>query len=206
MVSRTGFTVTRQDTYWHIAWSYPERANALGTLEWEELRHLIQAVPRGAAIVLEGMGRWFSAGFDRREWERLDRHGRETAIEAVNGAMAALRQHEGLTLARVNGAVAGGALALLVEADWRLAERPVPVSCPMDSMGVRPSPRFVAQLAQALGAAAVTRLLVGGERLVVAPDAPLFHGRDMPTRPAGRMAISLRRTWPEDGRLTLWED
>jgi enoyl-CoA hydratase len=198
------WTVGDEDGFRVIRWSAPDRANALATDDWDRLAATIERVPAGMPLLLEGAGRWFSAGFDRREWERLDNPGRRTALAAVNRALAAVRRHPGLTVARVRGAVAGGALALMLEADWQILAAPTVMTCPMQRMGVVPSPRFVAQLAAAVGWGGVRRLLVGNARMDAACALPGYFADRLPPTDTAPVAEVLRQSWPEDGMLRLF--
>ena len=137
----------------------PDKANALTE---DMLNQLADAV-RGAdaqAIVLTGQGKVFSAGADLEAvasglatspaWERL------------SGAIAAF---EGLTIAALNGTVAGGALGMVLACDVRIAVAGAKFFYPVLKMGVLPQPSDPARLRELVGPARAKMMLLGGAKI-----------------------------------------
>ena len=137
----------------------PDKANALTE---DMLNQLADAV-RGAdaqAIVLTGQGKVFSAGADLEAvasglatspaWERL------------SGAIAAF---EGLTIAALNGTVAGGALGMVLACDVRIAVVGAKFFYPVLKMGVLPQPSDPARLRELVGPARAKMMLLGGAKI-----------------------------------------
>jgi enoyl-CoA hydratase/carnithine racemase len=137
----------------------PDKANALTE---EMLNQLADAV-RGAdaqAIVLTSKGKVFSAGADL---EALT-SGLATspAWERLSGAIAAF---EGLTIAALNGTVAGGALGMVLACDVRIAVAGAKFFYPVLKMGVLPQPSDPARLRELVGPARAKMMLLGGARI-----------------------------------------
>jgi enoyl-CoA hydratase len=102
---------------WTLTLDRPEKANALTRAMLGDLAdRLREAEGSAAAVVLTGAGRSFSAGADLDE----ARAGLATDAvwEEVSGRLAALPC---LTVAALNGTLAGGAFALALACDIRLA-------------------------------------------------------------------------------------
>jgi enoyl-CoA hydratase len=137
----------------------PDKANALTE---DMLNQLADAV-RGAdaqAIVLTGQGKVFSAGADLEAVA----NGLATspAWERLSGAIAAF---EGLTIAALNGTVAGGALGMVLACDVRIAVAGAKFFYPVLKMGVLPQPSDPARLRELVGPARAKMMLLGGAKI-----------------------------------------
>ncbi len=142
----------------------PDKANALTA---DMLRDLIVAVAdcRDAkAVILTATGRVFSAGADLSQVEKL-----KTAAEwdALSLAIATL---PGLTIAALNGTVAGGACGMVLACDLRVAVPDARFFYPVMRMGVLPQPADPARLIALAGLSRARLMLLGGAKLT-APDA-----------------------------------
>lgn len=137
----------------------PEKANAL---TGEMLEGLIAAVEgtRARALILTGTGRVFSAGAD------LDaaRAGLATSPlwEALSSGLAAL---PALTIAALNGTVAGGAMGIALACDIRLAVPTAQAFYPVMRLGFLPQPSDPPRLATLIGPARAKLILMGGARI-----------------------------------------
>jgi enoyl-CoA hydratase/carnithine racemase len=117
------------------------------------------------ALILTGVGRVFSAGADLEEahaglalspvWERL------------SGAIAALPC---LTIAALNGTLAGGAMGMALACDLRIAVPGAKFFYPVMKLGFLPQPSDVPRLVRLVGPARASMILMAGQK-IEAPDA-----------------------------------
>ena len=141
----------------------PERANALTR---SMLGMLSDALAEAATrddlrlLVLTGSGKVFSAGADLDE-VRNGLSG-DPVWEEVSTRLAALPC---LTVAALNGTLAGGAFGLALACDLRLAVPGASFFYPVLRNGFLPQPSDVRRLAALIGPAGARRILLAGERL-----------------------------------------
>jgi enoyl-CoA hydratase len=140
-----------------------DRAGKANSLTAAMLGDLALAVEgsRQPALILTGAGSVFSAGADLGEvragtlatdpvWERLS---------------AAVAGHAGLTVAALNGTVAGGALGMVLACDLRIAVPEAEMFYPVLKLGVLPQPSDPARLAALVGPARAKLILLAGARI-----------------------------------------
>jgi enoyl-CoA hydratase len=156
---------------WTITLDRPDKANALTPEMLAELIFLAErAGAEGArALVLTGAGRVFSAGAD------LDaaRAGLATSPvwEQLSGTLARLPC---LTIAALNGTLAGGAFGMALACDLRLAVPGARFFYPVMRLGFLPQPSDPARLAALVGPARAKLILMAG--LKVTADEALAWG------------------------------
>jgi enoyl-CoA hydratase len=157
-----------------------DKANALTA---DMLEDLAQAVEQSTAkvVILTGKGKVFSAGAD------LDAARAGLAIsplwERLSGAIA---RHPGLTIAALNGIVAGGAMGMVLACDLRIAVPTAKFFYPVMKLGFLPQPSDPKRLLQLVGPARTKLILMVGQKIgadqaqswglieeIVAPDALL---------------------------------
>ena len=142
-----------------LAINRPEKANALTA---EMLEALCAAVEGTAAraLILTGVGRVFSAGADLDEAPR----GLATSPlwERLSGAVAGF---QGLTIAALNGTVAGGAMGMILACDIRLAVPGTLAFYPVMRLGYRPQPSDPARLVSLIGPARAKMILICGQKV-----------------------------------------
>lgn len=157
-----------------------DKANALTA---DMLEDLAQAVEQSTAkvVILTGKGKVFSAGAD------LDAARAGLAIsplwERLSGAIA---RHPGLTIAALNGTVAGGAMGMVLACDLRIAVPTAKFFYPVMKLGFLPQPSDPKRLSQLVGLARTKLILMVGQKIgadqaqswglieeIVAPDALL---------------------------------
>lgn len=156
---------------WTVTLNRPEKANSLTKAMLVELADIAtRAGAEGARVfVLSGVGRVFSAGADLDEaraglatdpvWERLSR------------AIAALPC---LTIAALNGTLAGGAMGMVLACDLRIAVPGAKVFYPVMKLGFLPQPSDPARLVALIGPARAKMILMGGVK--VSADEALAWG------------------------------
>ncbi len=140
----------------------PDKANALTQ---DMLAALDAAVAQAAAdgiavLLLTGAGRVFSAGADldgmaqglglAPEWEVLSRR---------------IAAYPGLTIAALNGTLAGGAFGMALACDLRVAVPGAEFFYPVMKRGYLPQPSDPARLSALVGPARAKQILLAGQRI-----------------------------------------
>lgn len=152
------------DGVWTATINRPDKANSLTGAMLAELATIAERAGRedARALVLTGRGRVFSAGADLDEahaglaihpvWERL------------SGAIAALPC---LSVAALNGTLAGGAMGMALACDLRIAVAGAKVFYPVMKLGFLPQPSDVPRLVRLVGPARASLILMAGEKVTV---------------------------------------
>ncbi len=174
---------------WLLRLNRPEKANSLTR---EMLATLADEVERAGradarAVILTGAGKVFSAGAD------LDaaRAGLATdgVWERLSGAIAAAPF---LTIAALNGTLAGGAMGMALACDLRLSVPGAKVFYPVMKLGFLPQPSDPARLRALVGPARAKMILMAGAKIEAAEaltwglvdricDDPLAEARALAT-------------------------
>ena len=140
----------------------PDKANALTRTMLGELADTVEAATRTGdrVLVLTARGGVFSAGMDLAEaytglatdpvWERLS---------------AAVAAFPGLSIAALNGTVAGGALGMVLACDLRIAVEGTRAFYPVMKLGFLPQPSDPGRLVRLVGPARARVMLMGGARV-----------------------------------------
>ncbi len=151
----------RDDTgLWLVTINRPEKANSLTGAMLTELAEIAESAQDARAFVLTGAGKVFSAGADLDE----ARAGLATSDvwERLSGAIAVL---PGLTIAALNGTLAGGATGMALACDLRIAAPHAKFFYPVMKLGFLPQPSDPARLAALIGPARAKLMLMGGQKL-----------------------------------------
>ncbi|RMH46762.1 MAG: enoyl-CoA hydratase/isomerase family protein [Alphaproteobacteria bacterium] len=163
--------LARDGALWRVTIDRPEKANALTRAMLVELAEIAEAAGGEArALVIRGAGeKVFSAGADLDEaraglatdpvWERL------------SGAIASAPC---LTVAALNGTLAGGAFGMALACDLRVAVPHARFFYPVMRLGFLPQPSDPARLARLIGPSRAKLILMSGARL--AADEALAFG------------------------------
>ncbi|MGO4851699.1 enoyl-CoA hydratase/isomerase family protein [Phaeovulum sp. W22_SRMD_FR3] len=154
--------VTKTPGLWTVQLDRPDKANALTSAMLETLIDAFTAAKQAQinALILTGSGKVFSAGADLAEahaglatsdlWERL------------SGAVADL---PALTIAALNGTVAGGALGMVLACDLRLCVPQANFFYPVMKLGFLPQPSDARRMARLIGPARTKWILMGGQKI-----------------------------------------
>ncbi|NBB98250.1 MAG: enoyl-CoA hydratase/isomerase family protein [Alphaproteobacteria bacterium] len=150
-------TLDMADGLWTIILNRPDKANSLTPDMLAELCEITARRDLPNAIILTGAGRVFSAGAD------LDaaRAGLATSPlwERLSGQIADLPC---LTIAALNGTLAGGAFGMVLACDIRLAVPGAKFFYPVMKLGFLPQPSDPARLAALVGPARAKMILMAG--------------------------------------------
>ena len=154
---------------WLVTLNRPEKANSLTPEMLAQLCDIAEAAHAARALVLTGAGKVFSAGAD------LDaaRAGLATSPlwERLSSAIAALPC---LTLAALNGTLAGGANGMALACDMRIAVPGAKFFYPVMKLGYLPQPSDPGRLAALIGTARTKLILLGGQK--ISADEALAYG------------------------------
>lgn len=140
----------------------PDKANAL-------TKAMLLAVEQAladddvAALILTGEGRVFSAGADLAEMQAG--LGADPVWERVSGRIASMPC---LTIAALNGALAGGAMGMALACDLRIAVGSAQFFYPVMRLGFLPQPSDGRRLAALIGPARAKMILLAGARIQAA--------------------------------------
>ncbi|MBO9474112.1 enoyl-CoA hydratase/isomerase family protein [Shimia sp. R10_1] len=154
-------SLVKEDTgLWIATINRPDKANSLTEAMLDELAGIAEAAQGARAFILTGAGRVFSAGADLDE----ARAGLATSAvwERLSHAIAAL---PGLTIAALNGTLAGGANGMALACDLRVAVPTAKFFYPVMKLGFLPQPSDPARLAALVGPARAKLILMGGAKL-----------------------------------------
>nr|WP_174818915.1 enoyl-CoA hydratase/isomerase family protein [Ruegeria atlantica] len=145
---------------WTVTLNNPQKANALTEVMLSELVEIAEAANEARALILTGEGKVFSAGADLDEvraglatsdlWERL------------SGAIAALPC---LTVAALNGTLAGGANGMVLACDLRIAVPQAKFFYPVMKLGFLPQPSDPVRMAALIGPSRTKMILMAGQKI-----------------------------------------
>ncbi len=150
----------RTGDLWTVTLDRPDKANSLTGAMLEDLARIAEDARDAKALILTGKGKVFSAGADLDEaraglatdpvWERL------------SGALASL---PGLTIAALNGTLAGGAFGMALACDLRVAAPHAKFFYPVMKLGFLPQSSDPGRMAALVGPARAKRILMAGEKI-----------------------------------------
>lgn len=145
---------------WTATINRPEKANSLTEAMLAELGDIALAATDARALILTGAGRVFSAGADLE----AARAGLATSPlwERLSGAIAALPC---LTIAALNGTVAGGAVGMTLACDLRIAVPGTKIFYPVMKLGFLPQPSDPPRMTQLIGPARTKMIFMSGQKI-----------------------------------------
>ncbi|RKT28262.1 enoyl-CoA hydratase/carnithine racemase [Roseovarius halotolerans] len=176
------------DKFWVVTIDRPDKANSLTEAMLVELARIVESAQESARVlVLTGAGEVFSAGADLEAaraglatsavWERLS---------------AAIAGFPGLSIAALNGTVAGGAMGMVLACDLRIAVPGARAFYPVMKLGFLPQPSDPKRLISLVGPARAKMILMGGQKIdhdeailwglfdrIATPDALLDTAREI---------------------------
>lgn len=146
---------------WTASINRPEKANSLTGDMLSQLVQFAKDAQQADAFVLSGHGKVFSAGADLDE----ARAGLATSPlwEELSSAIAALPC---LTIAALNGTLAGGAMGMALACDTRIAVPSAKFFYPVMKLGYLPQPSDPARMRALIGPARTKLILMGGQKIL----------------------------------------
>ncbi|CUH50449.1 enoyl-CoA hydratase/isomerase family protein [Ruegeria atlantica] len=179
--------LNKEDGLWIVTLNNPGKANALTGAMLTELAEIAEAATEARALILTGTGKVFSAGADLDE----ARAGLATSDvwERLSGAIAALPC---LTVAALNGTLAGGANGMVLACDIRIAVPSAKFFYPVMKLGFLPQPSDPVRMSALIGPSRTKLVLMAGQKItadeayafglvdrVVAPDDLMQTAREL---------------------------
>mgnify|MGYP003115799758 FL=1 len=145
---------------WTVTINRPDKANSLTAAMLEELSEIAEAAQEARVLILTGKGRVFSAGADLE----AARAGLATSPlwERLSSAIAAL---PGLSIAALNGTLAGGSMGMALACDLRLAVPDAKFFYPVMKLGFLPQPSDPGRMVALIGPARTKLMLMGGQKI-----------------------------------------
>lgn len=153
--------VQRSGALCRMVLNRPDKANALTREMLADLRDAARSAVDAQVVVLTGAGKVFSAGADlaaAKEGLAIN-----PVWEELSAALAAL---PGLTIAALNGSLAGGAFGMALACDLRIAVPEAKFFYPVMKLGFLPQPSDPPRLAKLVGPARAKLILLGGARIL----------------------------------------
>lgn len=154
--------VTKEAGLWVLTLNRPDKANAVTKAMLTTLAETVEAATAAgvAALVLTGEGKVFSAGAD------LDDARAGLAVDPVwERLSAAIAAFPGLSIAALNGALAGGSMGMALACDLRIAVPGAKFFYPVMKLGFLPQPSDPARLVALIGPARAKLILMSGQKL-----------------------------------------
>ena len=153
--------VDKNDDVWTVTIDRADKANALTEDMLEELTDIAIAARDIKVFILTGAGRVFSAGAD------LDQAAKGLAVsEQWEKLSSAIADIKGLTVAALNGTVAGGAFGMVLACDVRLSVRASKFFYPVMRLGFLPQPSDVRRMVDLVGLSRAKLILMGGQKIL----------------------------------------
>ncbi|WP_170763420.1 enoyl-CoA hydratase-related protein [Ruegeria lacuscaerulensis] len=176
--------LTKADGLWTVTLNNPTKANALTGAMLTELAEIAEDATEARALILSGTGKVFSAGADLDE----ARAGLATSDvwERLSGAIAALPC---LTVAALNGTLAGGANGMVLACDIRIAVPQAKFFYPVMKLGFLPQPSDPLRMAALIGPARTKMVLMAGQK-ITAEEAYTFGLVDRVVEPEVLMQVA----------------
>ncbi|MBT3467428.1 MAG: enoyl-CoA hydratase/isomerase family protein [Rhodobacteraceae bacterium] len=145
---------------WTITINRPEKANSLTLEMLTELALIAESAGDAKAVIITGAGKVFSAGAD------LDQAHAGLAVsdiwERLSGAIENLPC---LTIAALNGTLAGGATGMALACDIRIAVPTAKFFYPVMKLGFLPQPSDPKRMTALIGPARTKFILMGGQKI-----------------------------------------
>lgn len=152
--------VDREGVCLTVTLNRPDKANSLTAAMLNDMVDALTDAMDAKVVILTGTGKVFSAGADLDE----ARAGLATdpVWEKLSSRIATL---PALTIAALNGTVAGGAFGMVLACDLRIAVADAKFFYPVMRLGFLPQPSDPGRLAAIAGPSTAKRILMAGEKI-----------------------------------------
>ncbi|GFE49195.1 enoyl-CoA hydratase [Roseobacter cerasinus] len=152
--------VDRAGEVWTVTLNRPDKANALTEEMLRGLTDVMRDAQAARAVILTGAGKVFSAGADLE----AARAGLATSPlwEELSASVVSL---PGLSVAALNGTLAGGAMGMALACDIRISVPSARFFYPVMKLGFLPQPSDPPRMAALTGPARTKLILMGGQKI-----------------------------------------
>jgi enoyl-CoA hydratase len=156
-------TLEKDGGLWTVTIDRQDKANSLTPEMLAELADIAEGAAEAQVLILTGKGKVFSAGADLE----AAKAGMATSLdwERLSGAIAGL---PGLTIAALNGTLAGGANGMVLACDIRIAVPSAKFFYPVMKLGYLPQPSDPGRMAALIGPSRAKMILMGGQKIEAA--------------------------------------
>ena len=145
---------------WTVTIDRPDKAGALTPAMLTELAEIAENAQSAKLFILTGTGSVFSAGAD------LDAARAGLATDPVWERLStAIAKLPGLSIAALNGTVAGGAFGMVLACDLRIAVEKAKFFYPVMKLGFLPQPSDPKRLVGLVGPARAKLILMAGQKI-----------------------------------------
>ena len=145
---------------WTITLARPDKANALTYDMLAEIADIAESAKDARALVLTGQGKVFSAGAD------LDAAKEGLATSDVwDRASSAIAKLPCMTIAALNGTLAGGAFGIALACDLRVSVPAANFFYPVMRLGYLPQHADPARMVALMGPARAKLILMAGQKI-----------------------------------------
>ncbi len=176
--------IDKSNGLWTVTLNRPDKANALTAEMLEELVTIAEDATEARGFILTGTGKVFSAGADMDAakaglatsdvWERLS---------------SAIAMIPCLTIAALNGTLAGGANGMALACDIRIAVPTAKIFYPVMKLGYRPQPSDPIRMSTLIGPSRTKLVLMAGQK-ITAQDALTYGLIDKIVEPDNLIATA----------------
>lgn len=155
--------ITANGPVWTITLNRPDKANALTKEMLATLANAVTEAEQAGAkvLILTGQGRVFSAGADLDAARSTD-----LATDPVWERLSqAVKDFGGLSIAALNGTVAGGAIGMVLACDLRIAVPGAKLFYPVVRNGFLPQPSDPDRMRTLVGEGRTKMVLLAGQKI-----------------------------------------
>ena len=145
----------------YITINRADKANAITAEMLDELIRLVSQSNKNKAVIISGSGKVFSAGADLDEVKKNDL-ATSPKWELLSNTIHRLPC---MTIAALNGTVAGGAMGMVLACDIRISVPEANFFYPVMKMGYLPQPSDALRLSKICGSSRAKFILLAGQKL-----------------------------------------
>ena len=145
----------------YITINRADKANAITSEMLDELVRVVSQSNKNKAVIISGSGKVFSAGADLDE---VKKNGLATSPkwELLSDTLHRLPC---MTIAALNGTVAGGAMGMVLACDIRISLADAKFFYPVMKMGYLPQPSDALRLSKICGSSRAKFILLAGQKI-----------------------------------------
>ena len=145
----------------YITINRADKANAITSEMLDELVRVVSQSNKNKAVIISGSGKVFSAGADLDE---VKKNGLATSPkwELLSDTIHRLPC---MTIAALNGTVAGGAMGMVLACDIRISLADAKFFYPVMKMGYLPQPSDALRLSKICGSSRAKFILLAGQKI-----------------------------------------